>query len=272
MKYINKNSELAQEFWEKGYVEDCPIYDFHGHMHEMNGGYLPACTPERMLHTIKRAHIDSFVFCSHLALHSAEIGERANLEPVRKFGAPLRAYHSVRSYDLDWERDRAELENNRDVYIGCKFLASYFQVPLDDPRHKPYWEYLNEHKMPTLMHTWGGDRCNGTENVYNIAKTYPDIPLIVGHSLHSRWTRMTEIANECPNIYMELTAVMDDRGVLDYFVQQCGSEHILFGTDLPWFSTFHYIGCILDADITDEDRRNIFYRNGQKLLKASGIL
>ena len=65
MSYLNRDSALAQAFWEKGYVEDCPIYDFHGHMHENNGCYLPAGEPEQMLHTMRRAHIDSFIFCSH---------------------------------------------------------------------------------------------------------------------------------------------------------------------------------------------------------------
>ena len=266
MSYINRDSALAQEFWEKGYVEDCPIYDFHGHMHENNGCYLPAGEPEQMLHTMKRAHIDSFIFCSHIALHSAEIGEKANLEPVRKYGKPLRAYLGVKSYDIDWERDRAALEANPDVYVGCKFLQDYFGVPLEDPRHTPYWEYLNEHKMLTLMHTWGGSSVDGAENVRRIAETYPDVRLICGHSIHSHWDLAIKLAQDFPNVYLELTAVMDERGILERFVREAGSEKIVFGTDLPWFSTFYYIGTILEADITDEDRRNIFYRNGQKLL------
>ena len=49
-------------------------------------------------------------------------------------------------------------------------------------------------------------------------------------------------------------------------MREAGSEKIVFGTDLPWFSTFYYVGAILEADITDEDRRNIFYRNGRRLL------
>ncbi|NMA08110.1 MAG: amidohydrolase family protein [Clostridiales bacterium] len=266
MKYINKNSALAQEFWEKGYVEDCPIYDFHGHMHEMFGGYLPAGEPEQMLHTMKRAHIESFIFSSHLALYSAEIGERANQEPVKKYGRPLRAYLGVKSYDIDFERDRKALEENPDVYAGCKFLTDYYGVRLEDPRHTPYWEYLNEHKLLALCHTWGGSAFDGPENVRKVAHAYPDVTIICGHSMHGLWDEAIDVAREYPNVYLELTAVMDDRGVLEKFVRALGSERIVFGTDLPWFSTFHYIGCILDADITDDDRRNIFYRNGQKLM------
>ncbi len=264
--YINKNSALAQEFWEKGFVEDCPIYDFHGHMHEMNGGYFPAGEPIKMLHTMRRAHIESFLFCSHLALYSAEIGESANIEPVRQYGRPLRAYLGVKSYDIDWERDRAALEEHPDVYVGCKFLQDYYAVKLEDPRHAPYWEYLNERHLLALCHTWGGSPNDGPDNILRVAKAYPNVAILCGHSMHGEWDRAIEVARECPNVYLELTAVMDDRGVLDRFVRELGSERILFGTDLPWFSTFYYIGAILDADITDDDRRNIFYRNGQKLL------
>ena len=44
------------------------------------------------------------------------------------------------------------------------------------------------------------------------------------------------------------------------------SGRVLFGTDLPWFSTMHGVGMVLSAEITDRDRENIFFRNGERLL------
>jgi predicted TIM-barrel fold metal-dependent hydrolase len=75
------------------------------------------------------------------------------------------------------------------------------------------------------------------------------------------------MAKEYPNIFYELTATHDDRGVVERLCEGVGSNRLLFGTDLPWFSTFTGIGAILAADISDEDRRNIFYRNAQPILK-----
>ena len=37
---INSNSKLAQEFWEKGRLNDCPVLDFHAHMFNHIGGYM----------------------------------------------------------------------------------------------------------------------------------------------------------------------------------------------------------------------------------------
>lgn len=269
---INPDSALAAGFWETGRLDDCPIYDFHGHMHEMSGGYLPAGQPAQMLETIERAGIRSFVFCSHLALYCAERGEQANLEPIRAYGNPpgrpmLHAYLGVQSYNLDFERDRRLLEQNADVYVGCKFLQDYFHVPLEHPMHTPYWEYLNAHGLLALCHTWGGSPYDGPRNVRAVAEKYTNVTLICGHSMHGAWDEAIRVARDCPNVYLELTAVLDnDRGVLDRFVREVGSDRILFGTDLPWFSTHHAVGCILDAEMTDDDRHNILHRNGERLL------
>ena len=267
-RLINPASELAARFWEGAPLADCPIYDFHGHMHELTGGYLPAAEPHQMLHTMKRAGIVFFSFCSHLALWSAEVGEAANLGPVKKYGGPLHCYLAVRSYDLDFQRDKEIFEANREAYIGLKFLPDYFHVPLDAICHQPYWRYADENRLFCLCHTWAGSPYDDAYNVRQVAERYPGATIICGHSIHGDWDAAIRLCNEFPNIYLELTAVLDDRGVLERFVREAGSGRILFGTDLPWFSTFHAIGCILDADISDDDRHNIFHRNGERLLKG----
>lgn len=268
---INPKSELAARFWEKGEgLADCPIYDFHGHMHETGAGYLPACAPEKMLQTMKRANIRSFLFCSHQALFNPDVGEKANYEEVERFGAPLKAYLGVRSFDLDFARDQEIFQSHPTVYRGLKFICDYYGVPLEDARHEPYWRFAEENELLCLCHTWGSSSFDGAQNVRAVAEKYPHVKLIMGHSIFGDWQNAIQIARTFPNTYLELTALMGDtRGVLEMLVGEVGSERILFGTDLPWYSTFQAIGCLLDAEITDEDRRNIFYRNGQKLLGES---
>jgi len=141
-------------------------------------------------------------------------------------------------------------------------------VPLEDPSLAPYWEFLNENHLLALCHTWGGSGYNGPANVRAVAERYPNVKIIMGHSCHSRWEDAIRLVKDFPNVYLELTAVLDDRGILDWFVREVGSERILFGTDLPWFSTHHAIGCIIDAEMTDEDRHNIFHRNGERIFAA----
>ena len=46
-----------------------------------------------------------------------------------------------------------------------------------------------------------------------------------------------------------------------------GSEKIVFGTDMPWYSPHFAAGSVLFAHITDDDRHNILHRNAAKILE-----
>ena len=76
-----------------------------------------------------------------------------------------------------------------------------------------------------------------------------------------------DLARTFENLYLELTAVFDDRGVLEKYVREAGSDRMLFGTDLPWFDPHQAVGALLSAEISDEDRHNICHRNAEKLLE-----
>ena len=73
------------------------------------------------------------------------------------------------------------------------------------------------------------------------------------------------MARDHEHVYLELTAAYSVRGALEIMIEHAGSEKILFGTDHPWFDPRYGIGCILSAYMTDEDRRNILYRNAQRV-------
>lgn len=264
---INSGSELAQRYWEFGRLEDCPIIDMHAHMHEWSASYMPSAMPETMIRTMDRCGTKLTLFCSHLALNCPEIGEEANIEPVKRFPGRFRAYHAIQAGNLNPLRDITRLQENVDVYAGLKFLCDYQHVALSDSRFKPYWEYADEHRLLVLMHTWGGSKYDGVDEVKKITERYCRVKLICGHSFHGDWDNGFSLA-EYPNVFFELTAVLDDRGILDRMVEKVGSQRILFGTDLPWFSTHHGVGALLSAEITDDDRHNILHRNAEKLLKS----
>lgn len=264
---INRESELAQEFWEKGRLPDCPILDFHGHMGNLGQGFLPKGTTEAMLDTMDRCNTLFTFFCGHEALMNPCWGEETDMEAVRKFPDRFKAYHFIPSRYPKPEEDLKRMDAHRDIFAGFKIHCDIYRVALSDPRHDAYWDYANRHRLPVLSHTWGGSPYDGASEVEKILSSYPDLIFIAGHAIHGDWQRGTELAAKYPNMYLELTAVLDDRGALDLFVERIGSRQILFGTDLPWFSTHHGIGAVLSAEMTDADRRNILYKNGARILK-----
>ena len=263
---------LRERFFRDGKLDDCPVYDLHGHMGPLQGACLPRCTPEAMVAAMDRAGVRLTVFCHHDALLVAGIGNAVNLAEARRFPDRLRAYCGINPNHADQvARDVEQFDANRDVYVGFKLLADYHKIPITDPRAAPAWEKANADRLPVLLHTWGGSSYDGPQRVRECAQRYPDAQILMGHSCHGAWREAAQLAKEFANVYLELTAVLDDRGAVDLFVRQAGSRKIIFGTDTPWFNHHYYIGALLGAEMTDDRDRGLILENTSRHLAHQWI-
>ena len=262
-------SALGMEFFEKGKVHDCPIYDMHGHMGTYSFIYLPYPEPEGMVKRMDRSGVEVLAFCHHSALSSPDFSNMKSMDAVRKFPERLKAYYGINPhYPEILKKDLETIEQNKDVFIGMKFHSAN-GLPYTHVNYQPALEYADERELLVLLHTWGSDEKCGEKIVKELAHRYKRAKIIMGHSCHGKWDEAAELAKDFQNVYLELCAVLDERlDILEKFVNTAGSEKILFGTDFPWFNHHNYIGTVIASDITDEDRRNIFYRNAKKLLAA----
>ena len=260
-------SALAAGFWSHGRLADCPVIDMHGHLGAVNGIWFPRGEIASMIQSMDAAGVRLLVFAPHASLCCPDIGNRAAVEAVRQFPGRLRAYLSVNPhYPDDLGRDLEALEAQRDVFVGLKLLASYHGVPIAEAPYRRALEFADQRGLPVLLHTWGGDRCAGEAQVRKVAERYPRAQWLLGHSLHGQWEEAAALARQFPHVWLELTAVLGFHGILETFVERGCGQRLLFGTDLPWFSPHHGIGAVLSADITDDDRRDILYRNAERLL------
>ncbi len=266
------DSPLAQEFWENGRAESCPVIDVHGHMGPFYGIWLPDPSTEAMVQSMGRAGVRFLCFAHHYALFAPEVGNEATIEAARWYPDRLRGYLAVNpNYPEIIAEDLASYDANGDALIGLKVLASYHKKAWDDPAYAAAWEFANERELMVLGHTWGDDPYCGSSMVRKIAEGYPNIKLLLAHCLHNNWGSAIRIAQEFPNVYLELCAVLDDRGIVEKFVEAGLVDKMLFGTDLPWFAPHQGIGALLSAEITDEDRHKILHVNAEKLLASAGV-
>lgn len=269
---MRETSQLRTDFFTHGKVADCPVYDLHGHMGPFYGINFTRHSTDAMVRSMDNAGVRMLVFCHHAALMSPQIGNNANIEAVRAYPDRLRAYCGINpNYPEIARKDLESFDAYSDVYAGLKFLADYHGYPISHERYMPAWELAENRSLPVLLHTWGGSGLDGPEQVRIVAEKYPNTRLLLGHSCHGEWDKAVALVKDFPNVYLELCAVLHWRGILDRFVAELGSERIVFGTDLPWFSYHYYIGAVLGADIADDDRRNILYRNAERLLYGSQV-
>lgn len=264
-------SQLAKDIFKYGFVKDCPVIDMHGHMGTFYGIHFPTYNAKKMVQAMREANVKKLVFSHHGCLMS-NAGNQLSINEARKFPEYLKVYFVVNpNYPKIAEKELACFNEAKDVYVGIKMLASYHQKPITDNGYKKAWEFANKRRLLVLLHTWGNNNFNGPEQVEEVAKKYPDCKIFMGHSIHGDWDKAVELVNKFDNVYYELTAVLDERGPLEKFIEKSGSEKILFGTDMPWFSYHNYIGAVLGAAKKEEDIRNILYRNAEKLLKGLSI-
>jgi predicted TIM-barrel fold metal-dependent hydrolase len=262
------SSPLAEAFWRDGRCASCPVYDVHGHMGVWHSIYFPRPDAADMIRSMDSAGVRMLLFAHHGPLFSPEFGHGAAIEAVHSFPDRLRAYLPVNgAYPDDIRSDLELIERHPGVFVGVKFLCDYHEVAMTDDRYVPAWRLADDRRLLVLAHTWGHSQYDGPKVIRRVLEKYPNLTLLMGHSCHGEWDEAVRLTRDFPNAYLELTAVLDDRGIIEMFVERAGADRMLFGTDLPWFDPHHGIGALLSADITDEDRHLILHRNAERLLE-----
>jgi len=263
-----KKENLKEEFYKNGRFKRLPVYDLHGHMGSLAAIHFPFPDTDSMVREMDKSGIRMLVFCHHSALLSPDIGNRANIEAVRRYPERLRAYCGINpNYPEIMEKDLKSFGRYyKDVYVGLKFLSDYHSCAITDARYEKAWDTADGMGLMVLLHTWGNSAFNGPEHIRKVAGEFRNARILLGHSCHGEWDRAIALLKDFPNIYLELCAVLDERGFVEKMVAEAGHERIVFGTDFPWFSYNYYIGALLGADITDEARTGILSANAERLL------
>ncbi len=288
MKKIN-TSPIAQEYMEHGRSESCPIIDMHGHLLRFGGLYLPGAPIEKMRATMARCGMKLIVCAPHSALFGNPLeGNQLMQETIDAYPGEFLGYWSINPNYPELTPESLRRFEKARGFVGFKFLPDYHMCPVTDPRYADVLSYANERGLLVLVHTWGGSAFNSPQLIAEVARRYPRVQFLMGHSGYGDWQASVALAREMPNVYLELTAVyvahdfsmqpagsgtpaalmscLSVNGIIEYMVQEASSKKILFGTDLPWYSPHFAAGAILFARIDDEARHDILHRNAERLL------
>lgn len=268
---IDYTSPLTAAFLTRGKSADCPVIDLHAHMFNCYECNMLADTAEKQLACMDRSGVQLALFCSHDCLYGGYPYYAGDLAVAKRYPDRFRMYLCVFSPDCDPGRDLAFAEENKAFVAGLKFHGDTYGVPISDKRHEPYYEYADSRRLPVLFHTWHGSPHNGETQAQKVLERYHEFAFLAGHSFRGSFTEGIRLAQEYPNLYLELTAVLSQRGMLEGFVEAGLEDRIVFGVDAPWFSYDFGIGALLSADISDEVRRKILYRNALEILSRAKL-
>lgn len=148
---------------------------------------------------------------------------------------------------------------------GMKILIDIF---CDDPKVYPLMEKCIEYKIPVLIHCFYKavrqfpHESTGV-NVANLARRYPDAQLVMAHLGGNCYHGIKAVA-DLENVCVDFAGSIFLRDELDYTVKKIGADRVLFGTDMPGSFLVCY-GQVLEADLTEEERNKIFYKNAMRI-------
>jgi uncharacterized protein len=172
-------------------------------------------------------------------------------------------------------------EMNRCIGEGMVMLGElYNAVKINDPLYYPVIERCIDLKIPILMHAtstfanwWKGyplakpTTASVGEDFVDISKRYPEAMIIHGHiGGGGIWEYVCKVLHDAPNIYLDTSGSVCDEAMIDMAIKHIGVNRLLFATDVNFESG---VGKIMWANLTEEERKKIFFDNFNNLLKKA---
>ena len=195
------------------------------------------------------------------------------LEAMRRFPDRILGYCFV----MAGYRDEMLDEIDRCLDAGMMGIKLYNQYKFSDPVIFPIAEKAIECRIPILGHAGhptGPEGRAGQPNISDasdfaaLAARYPEVILIEGHiGGGGDWEWCIKGLRDCPNVYLDTSgSVVNDR-MIEMCIKELGSDRLLFATDMTMEGG---VGKVLSAEMTDEQREDLFWRNMQGILDRRG--
>ena len=161
---------------------------------------------------------------------------------------------------------------------GMMGIKLYNQFKCSDPIVYPVVGKAIELSVPILEHAGyvtDPEQAAKQPNLSNardfaaLAAEYPEAILIEAHlGGGGDWEWTIKALRHSPSVYLDTSGSVIDEGMIEMAVRELGAERLLFGTDMTMEGG---VGKILSADITEEQREMIFWKNMTGILEQGKV-
>ncbi len=251
------------------------IIDTHTHIGEIIDFLCFDHSLETLLKRMDELKIDAIIQASNKGLNLTEYEKCADesLYYYEKSG------HRIFNYFLFdprySERCLAVMEKYHDhpAFVAIKIHPTEHHVFGNDPGYRAAWEAARKYGLPIMSHTWALSSYNPNQRYAvpelfeEYIKEYPDVKFVFGHSggRTDGVRAAAALAKKYDNAYLDIAGDPFEYGVVEYLANHAGSHKMVFGSDMFWFDPSAQLGLVLGADLTDEDKENIFYKTALKV-------
>jgi uncharacterized protein len=164
-------------------------------------------------------------------------------------------------------------EMDRCLEAGMIGVKLYNQFKYTDPAVFPIAEKCIRHRIPFLGHSAfitdpksraAQPKTSHALDFCALSRRYPELLLIMGHvNGGGDWEWAIKGLRECNNVFVDTSGSVQDDQTIERCVRELGHQRVLFATDATMEGC---VGKVLSADLTSEQREDIFWRNFQRIL------
>jgi uncharacterized protein len=248
-------------------LDDVLIIDGHCHMGHWFNFNIPDGSAESMLVTMNALGVNMSVVTAHPGITGDyRYANDMAMAAAKKYPDRFIAYASINpNYpeDMKNELDRCFASPGT---RAIKFHPSCHGFPVDHKNYRVAYEMADEKQLPVLIHVWGKA---DVADVDRLAGRYPGVQFIIGHSGAEirAMENCIDVINRHKNCYADLAISLAREGNVEWLAREVGSNRVTYGTDTPFFDSKPAFARVAYAEISDDDKRNIYGLNIKKLLK-----
>jgi len=255
------------------------VIDCHMHIRQKDDGMLDEEYCDLTMEAGDKLGIDLFCI-SDIDLHDGVRYERFHAandrvaQAITRYPERYRGYCFVNPGDPK-ACDEVTQRVRDEGFIGVKL---YHQYRIDEPVLEWLIELSIAWQFPILMHAGHPadpdtrarqPRISDASHFVNAAKRFPEAMLIEGHiGGGGDWEWALKHLREAPSVYLDTSGSIVDEWLVDRCVEEIGADRLLFATDMTMEGG---VGKVLDADLTDEQRRRIMGSNFQAILDRRAV-
>ena len=162
---------------------------------------------------------------------------------------------------------------------GMVGLKVYNHVKISDPLFYPIVEKFIDLKMIILMHAGIGKsritydateppNVSIPEDFVEISKRYPEAMFQFAHLAGGvDWEDACKALKDSSNVFVDMSGSNNDGSIMDCAMKYIGEDRLLFGCDNSFYQG---VGQMLAANLSDSQRRKIFFENYNSILRKAG--
>ncbi|MHB0938466.1 MAG: amidohydrolase family protein [Armatimonadota bacterium] len=241
-------------------ITDFDILDLHGHIGRI-GFTLPDLSIGGLARQMDRVGVKSIVV-SHMHCMSPNVvhGNREVLKAMRAFPGRILGYISL------WPSPEITEETAWCIdqgFTGIK-VHNCNGFPINDLRYDGSYTLADEHRLPILFHTWGGEE--EFKQIRDLSARFTNTSLLLAHSGCANEEGYVTIARECHNVYLDTAFSRSPRGLVERLVAGAGAQKVVWGSDAYFYTQSSQVGKVLGAKISEEEKRLVLSGNAERIL------